>query len=161
MNGLALILLAVTVPPELLRRFVLLDAGPYRLDGKGGEVNLWNIQGRRLIHRLVALSACRSRTVRMLASGSAMAVATVRKVPAIACAPILCSLFIEGIVFHPPCMYPNIGGVIHHWCYRCPKQLPCGRGRPVSSISQNISLSSQSFYHLRQRQSVPFEMTGL
>ncbi|KAH8748294.1 hypothetical protein F5882DRAFT_446072 [Hyaloscypha sp. PMI_1271] len=35
------------------------------------------------------------------ASASAMAVATVRKVPVIACALILWTLFIEGIFFHP------------------------------------------------------------
>src|SRR5258705_5620991 len=78
-----------------------------------GEVNLWNIlvpnlesgfvlgSVRRLTHRLVALSACRPCTERILASTSAMAVATVRKVPIIACAPILWILFIGDIAFDP------------------------------------------------------------
>ena len=78
-----------------------------------GDMNLWNtlvfslesgfVLGnvRMLIHRLVAFAACRSCTVRMLASASAMAVATVLNAPVIACAPILCTLFSEGIDFHP------------------------------------------------------------
>jgi hypothetical protein len=47
----------------------------------------------RSTHSLVARSACRSRTVRMLASVSATATATVRNEPIIACAPTLCTLF--------------------------------------------------------------------
>ena len=54
-----------------------------------------------LIHSLVVLSMWRSRTVRMLASASATAVATVRKQPVIACAPILCTLFRDAVAAVP------------------------------------------------------------
>ena len=49
----------------------------------------------RLTHSLVALSVCHSLIVHILASASAMAVATILKVPVIAWAPILCTLFID------------------------------------------------------------------
>lgn len=46
-----------------------------------------------LITSLAAARACRSRMGRVLASASAMAAATVRKVPMMARAPIFCALF--------------------------------------------------------------------
>ena len=60
---------------------------------------VWAVQ--RLTHSFVAFPACRSATVRMLASASATAVATVRKAPVMACAPILCILFIKAIPLDP------------------------------------------------------------
>ena len=56
---------------------------------------------RRLTYNFVALSACRSPIVHMLASASATAVATVRKTSVIACAPIICILFIRAMPLHP------------------------------------------------------------
>src|SRR5438128_404562 len=78
-----------------------------------GEVNLWKTlvpslergfvlgKVRRLTHSFVALSECRSRTERMLASASAIAIDTVRQAPVFVCAPILCTLSIAAMVDPP------------------------------------------------------------
>jgi hypothetical protein len=56
---------------------------------------------QRLTHNFVALFAWRSFTVRMLASASTTAVATVQKAPVMACAPILCILVIKVMPWYP------------------------------------------------------------